>query len=66
MIKPISMGMIWRPVGKFGLDVRITSLLFLEDILFFMTTGSHSIVPPQSLYWGVRTHVDRRVSTWPH
>ncbi len=59
-----------------------TPTLFLKDILgFLMTTESqdlgltshlkdgafYSIVSP-SLYWGVRVHTDRRVSTpcWPH
>ncbi len=68
-----------RPEGKFGQDAEVTplTLLFSKDILgFLMTTESqdlgltshpkdgafYSIVSP-SLYWGVRTHTDHRVST---
>ncbi len=60
----------------------VTPLLFSKDILgFLMTTESQDLgltshpkdgafyctVSP-SLYWGVRTHTDHRVSTlcWPH
>ncbi len=61
---------------------RVTPLLFTRSAMgFLMTTESqdlgltshpkdgafYSIVSP-SLYWGVRTHTDHRVSTpcWPH
>ncbi len=71
-----------RPMGKFGQDARVAPLLFLMDILgFLMTTeckdlgltshpkdGVFYCVVSPSLYWGVRTHTDRRSSTpcWPH
>ncbi len=71
-----------RPAGEFGQDAGVTPYSFSKDILgFLMTTESqdlgltshpkdgafYSIVSP-SLYWGVRTHTDRRVSTpcWSH
>ncbi len=66
----------WR---EFDQDTGVTPLLFTRG--FLMTTESqdlglmshpkdgafYSIVSP-SLYWGVRTHTDHRVSTpcWPH
>ncbi len=69
----------WR---EFGQDTGVTPLLFTRSTIgFLMTTESqdlgltshpkdgafYSIVSP-SLYWGVRTHTDHRVSTpcWPH
>ncbi len=69
----------WR---EFGQDTGVTPLLFTSVMGFLMTTESQdlgltshpkdgallfSIVSP-SLYWGVRTHTDHRVSTpcWPH
>ncbi len=70
----------WR---EFGQDTGVTPLLFTMSVMgFLMTTESQdlgltshpkdgalfdSIVSP-SLYWGVRTHTDHRVSTpcWPH
>ncbi len=66
-----------RPMGKFGQDARVTPYSFSKHVLgFLMTTESqdlsltshpkdgafYSIVTP-SLYWGVRTHTDHRVST---
>ncbi len=66
-----------RPMGKFGQDDGVTPLLFSKDILGFLMTiecqdlglkshpkdgAFYSIVSP-SLYWGVRTHTDCRVST---
>ncbi len=70
----------WR---EFGQDTGVTPLLFTMSVMgFLMTTESqdlgltshpkdgaffYSIVSP-SLYWGVRTHTDYRVSIpcWPH
>ncbi len=68
----------WR---EFGLDTGVTPLLFTMSVMgFLMTTESQdlnvsserrcsfdSIVSP-SLYWGIRTHRDHRVSApcWPH
>ncbi len=69
----------WR---EFGQDTGVTPLLFTRSAMgFLMTTESqdlgltshlkdgafYSIVSP-SLYWGVRTHTDHRVSTpcWSH
>ncbi len=69
----------WR---EFGQDTGVTPLLFMMSVMgFLMTTESqdlaltshpkdgafYSIVSP-SLYWGIRTHTDHRVSTpcWPH
>ncbi len=69
----------WR---EFGQDTGVTPLLFTMSVMgFLMTTESqdlgltshpkdgafHSIVSP-SLYWGIRTHTDHRVSTpcWSH
>ncbi len=69
----------WR---EFGQDTGITPLLFARSALeFLMTTASQDLglmshpkdgallqysVP--SLYWGVRTHTEHRVSTpcWSH
>ncbi len=63
--------------GEFGQDTRVTPLLFKRSAMgFLMTTVSqdlgltshlkdgafYSIVYP-SLYWGIRTHTDHRVST---
>ncbi len=63
--------------GKFGQDAGVTPLLFFEGhpgprfndssegwcLLFCLQCSV-----PLSLYWGVRTHTDHRVSTpcWPH
>ncbi len=69
----------WR---EFGQDSGVTPLLFMRSAMgFLMPTESqdlgltshpkdsafYSIVFP-SLYWGIRTHTDHRVSTpcWPH
>ncbi len=69
----------WR---EFGQDTGVTPLLFTRSAMgFLVTTESqdlgltshpkdgafYSIVSP-SLYWGIRTHTDHRVSTpcWPH
>ncbi len=69
----------WREIGQ---DTGVTPLLFKRSAMgFLMTTESqdlgltshpkdgafYSIVSP-SLYWGVRTYTDHRVSTpcWPH
>ncbi len=70
----------WANLAKFA---GLHPYSFSKNILrfFFMTTESqdlgltshlkdgafYSIVSP-SLYWGVRTHTDRRRSTpcWPH
>ncbi len=69
----------WR---EFGQDTGVTLLLFTMSVMgFLMTTESqdlgltshpkdgafYSIVSP-SLYWGIGTHTDHRVSTpcWPH
>ncbi len=64
----------WR---EFGQDTGVTPLLFTMSVMgFLMTTESqdlgltshpkdgafYSIVSP-SLYWGIRTHTDHRVST---
>ncbi len=64
----------WR---VFGQDTGVTPLLFTRSAMgFLMTTESqdlgltshpkdgafYSIVSP-SLYWGIRTHTDHRVST---
>ncbi len=69
----------WR---EFGQDTGVTPLLFTMSVMgFLMTTerqdlglmshpkdgAFYSIVSP-SLYWGIRTHTDHRVSApcWPH
>ncbi len=69
----------WR---EFVQDTGVTPLLFTRSAMgFLVTTESqdlgltshlkdgafYSIVSP-SLYWGIRTHTDHRVSTpcWPH
>ncbi len=64
----------WR---EFGQDTGVTPLLFTRSAMgFLVTTESqdlgltshpkdgafYSIVSP-SLYWGIRTHTDHRVST---
>ncbi len=72
-----------RPMGKFGQDAGVTPLLFFEGhtMGFLMTTESQDLgltshpkdgafdsIVSTSLYWGVRTHTDHRVSTpcWPY
>ncbi len=73
-----------RPMGKFVQDAGVTPLLFFKEHLGIFNDHResgprfnisserqcfffYSIVSP-SLYWGIRTHTDRRVSTpyWPH
>ena len=72
-----------RPRGKFGQDAGVTPLLFFEghpgifndhresgprfNVSSEGRCSFGSIVSP-SLYWGIRTHTDHRVSTpcWPH
>ncbi len=74
--------MIRGQLGNLARMLGLHLYSFSKDILgFLMTTESqnlgftshpkdgafYSIVSP-SLYWGVRTHTDHRVSTpcWPH
>ncbi len=69
----------WR---EFGHDTGVSPLVFTRNAMAFLVTTEsqdlgltshpkdgafYSIVSP-SLYWGVSTHIDHRVSTpcWPH